>query len=517
MGNANSANQQQYTNQQQYLQQLQHQIKMNKTEIQNMRLQQVNDPNLYNQHQHMNALTNKNKQRKHDIERTINDNNKKLAQINELLLIHKHIMTQSQFNKVIDMKKTMELSNNILLEQLSEVSKFKHELNQKINNLGNAVSSVSSFNMGSSAVDYNSRALERRNQLDNVYTLQKHYGTDEEREIAEFEMEQKRRRKAFMEQQKRRRMEYQSKLRELETDNINALKLFGLNKNYTITELKAAYKTLAIKTHPDRPGGSNQRFQLVTKCYMSLLEKYKNRESDKTHMDLRTGSKKYIDAQTKNTVPITPGNQMMDKDKFDPKLFNKLYEENKLWDPNDQGHGDWFTDQNAGTQEDTPLFGKKFNLNIFNSTFESHKTKHGDGQIVEYNEPRELVSTAAGYTELDNTRDINDFTKQMDNGGDNLAYTDLKTAYSNKGALINPNDVEYKTYNSIDELKRDRSNISYTMTPEQIRNIEMQKMQEKYAEEERQHRINQRDNMIANNYSKTHVMMLGHQPTIDDF
>ena len=115
MGNTNSADQQQYTNQQQYLQQLQHQIKMNKTEIQNMRLQQVNDPNLYNQHQHMNALTNKNKQRKHDIERTINDNNKKLAQINELLLKHKHIMTQSQFNKVIDMKKTMELSNNILL------------------------------------------------------------------------------------------------------------------------------------------------------------------------------------------------------------------------------------------------------------------------------------------------------------------------------------------------------------------------------------------------------------------
>ena len=118
---------------------------------------------------------------------------------------------------------------------------------------------------------------------------------------------------------------------------------------------------------------------------------------------------------------------------------------------------------------------------------------------------------------MDNTRDINDFTKPLDNGGDNLAYTDLKTAYSNKGALINPNDVEYKTYNSIDELKRDRSNISYTMTPEQIRNIEIKKMQEKYAEEERQRRIDQRDNMIANNYSKTHVMMLGHQPTADDF
>ena len=34
-----------------------------------------------------------------------------------------------------------------------------------------------------------------------------------------------------------------------------------------------------MKTHPDKPGGNVEKFQLVTKCYMSLLEKYKNRES----------------------------------------------------------------------------------------------------------------------------------------------------------------------------------------------------------------------------------------------
>lgn len=513
MGNTNSNNQE-YTNQQQYLQQLQHQIKLNKQEIQQMRLQQINDPNLYNQRQHMNALTTKNKQRKHNIERTINENNKKLNKINELLLKHRHIMTQSQYNKVVEMKKTMEISNNLLYDQLSEVSKFKNELNQKINNLGNAVSSISSFNMGSTALDYNSRALERRDQLDTIGALQTHYRNDEEREIAEFEMEEKRRRKAFMEQQQRRRREYQSKLQELEKDNINALKLFGLNQNYSLEQLKGAYKKLAIKTHPDRKGGSNQKFQLVTKCYMSLLEKYKARESDKTYMDLRSGSKKYIDAQTQNTVPA--GGKMLDKDKFDLKLFNKLYEENKLWDPNDQGHGDWFTDPNAEVQEDTPLFGKKFNLNIFNSTFESHKNKHGGNQIMKYNEPKELVSTGAGYTDIDNTQEISDYTKPMDNGGDALAYTDLKTAYTNQGAFINPDSVEYKTYNSIDELKRDRSKIEYTMTPEQIREQEMRKMQSARAEEERRRRITERDNMISNNYSRAHMMMLGHKPN-DDF
>ena len=35
-----------------------------------------------------------------------------------------------------------------------------------------------------------------------------------------------------------------------------------------------------MKTHPDKPGGNAEQFQLVTKCYMSLLEKYKKRTTE---------------------------------------------------------------------------------------------------------------------------------------------------------------------------------------------------------------------------------------------
>ena len=48
---------------------------------------------------------------------------------------------------------------------------------------------------------------------------------------------------------------------------------------------------MAIQTHPDRPSGSKQKFQLITQCYLSLMEKYKLRESDKTYNDLRQASK----------------------------------------------------------------------------------------------------------------------------------------------------------------------------------------------------------------------------------
>jgi hypothetical protein len=510
MGNTEST--QQYTDQQQYIQQLQYQMQQTRNDLERMKLEQMNNPQLFNQRQYMSALTNKNKERKYTIEQTIETNNRKLGKLNELLLKHKHVMTQEQFNRVIEMKKTLELSNNLLLEQLSEVTEFKKRMNNKMQALNVNTQQPQGFNMGTQSLDYNSRILERRDQLDTVNKLQTHYKNDEERELMEFELEQKRKRQEFLDRQRARRMEYQTKLKELEQNNVNALNLFGLNKNYTLAQLKSSYKKLAIKTHPDRPGGSNQKFQLVTKCYMSLLEKHKLRESDKTFMDLRKGSQNYMTQQTQNTV--TPINAKLDKDKFDLKLFNKLYEQNKLWDPTDQGYDDWMKDTKADVPEETPLFSKKFNLNVFNSTFESYKGRNMGTDIVEYKTPQAMVSSNTGFTEIDNTKDIGDFTKAVDSS-EGIGYTDLKTAYTYKGAFIDPNTVEYKTYNSVDELKRDRSNISYTMTPEQIREAEIQKMQDIEAEERRQQRIRERDIMISNNYSKVHQSILGYSPSND--
>ena len=55
------------------------------------------------------------------------------------------------------------------------------------------------------------------------------------------------------------------------------------------------------------------------------------------------------------------------------KLFNKIYEDNKLWESGDDGYGDWFTSEE--TDQPTEVFGNKFNLNVFNTTFEDYKDK----------------------------------------------------------------------------------------------------------------------------------------------
>jgi len=243
------------------------------------------------------------------------------------------------------------------------------------------------------------------------------------------------------------------------------------------------------------------------------LEKYKLRQSDKTYNDLREGSKHYMNHQQSSEssqVPIAGSNETLDKKNFNAKLFNKLYEQHKLWDPNDDGYQDWM----SSTQDEadpTPLFSKKFNVDVFNNTFTDMKVKSSTNQIVKHDSPSALVSFSNGFSDIDNTNQVDDFSRPLEGATKGIAYTDLKTAYTSKGNLIDPNSVDYKEYKSVDELKRDRSNISFIMTPEQLREQEILKGREDEKERIRQQRIQQRDMMVGQTYSKAHQVMLGYK------
>ena len=446
--------------------------------------------------------------------------------LEKLLNEHRHLMTSNQVSRISQM-----LNNLPPADNSNDTSRFAFQNIYNINE-NNGIQHSIGFNQGTTPRDNKNRQLQTTQQLDTIDALTKHYKTSAEEEEAHFKIEEARRRKEFAEKQRNRRLEYQASLTDLEKSDVDALRLFQLQKNYTIDELKIAYKKLAMKTHPDKTGGNAEQFQLVTKCYMSLLEKYKNRESDKPFNDLRDGSKSYIEDQSKsrmknkdmeaskgyNSSKGYDSSEKIDKSKFDNKLFNKIYEQNKLWESGDDGYGDWFT-SNEADEAPNDVFSNKFNINVFNTTFSDYKEKLTlqSGAIQEYKDPQELVSGSTGFTDIDiYARKVNDFSKPLPigKGGKNdLAYTDLKTAYTNKGAFIDPNSVEYKEYKNVDDLKRDRSNIKYVMTPEQMRDYELKKRREIEEEEKRQDLIRQRDNIVTNTYGKIHEKMLGYRGT----
>ena len=454
----------------------------------------------------------------------------KRKMLEKLLNEHRHIMTLSQVSRITQILDALPPLDNNYNDRNSNNTYASTKESYPEMSGGNG------FNQGTTPLDNNSRQLQKTQQLDTISALTKHYKTEAEAEEAAYKIEEEKRRREFAERQRQRRLQYQSTLSDLEKSNIDSLRLFQLQKNYTLDELKVAYKKLAMKTHPDKTGGNAEQFQLVTKCYMSLLEKHKNRETEKPFNDLRTGSKSYLEEQAKmhmknanlnnnfnknGSSGNTNGNMQaiegtMQKDKFDPKLFNKIYEQNKLWESVDDGYGDWFK-SNESDEPPEEVFGNKFNLNVFNSTFEDYKEKltGQHGAIQEYKEPQSLVSSSTGFTDIDiYARKQDDFSKPLPSGkgGKNdLSYTDLKTAYTGRGAFIDPNKVDYKTYKSIDELKRDRGNIRYDMTPEQQRDYEMKKMREIEEEERRQELVRQRDTVVAKSYSKIHEKMLGYK------
>ena len=48
-------------------------------------------------------------------------------------------------------------------------------------------------------------------------------------------------------------------------------RLLGVSRNATDAELKAAYRKLALKHHPDKPGGDAEMFRKVTEAYENLM------------------------------------------------------------------------------------------------------------------------------------------------------------------------------------------------------------------------------------------------------
>jgi len=140
------------------------------------------------------------------------------------------------------------------------------------------------------------------------------------------------------------------------------------------------------------------------------------------------------------------------------------------------------------------------------------KNQDINNQVIEYNEPQAIVSCdRMGYTEIDQKGKGN-FTKNPETNA--LGYSDLKKAYT-QGNLINPNHVQIKEYQSIDQLENERGNINYEMSSEDIQRIELQKRQEEENEERRLYRIQQRDSVIADNYSSVHQNMLGYRANLD--
>jgi len=296
-----------------------------------------------------------------------------------------------------------------------------------------------------------------------------------------------------------------------------AYQLLGIDDSKPLTHeaLKSAYKRAAVKTHPDK-GGSPELFDAVTRAFLyiqEILEKLIPK-TGKDGKDVRFSvsvtpeeamKARGIIHQTapadKNAMKLEDAPPVaLNPKKLDMNVFNKLFEENKLPDPDkDDGYGDWLKDQDNSRGTQAAMKGK-YNADVFNRTFEEEAKRSAaapQNQLSKYKPPSEMILAPGFGTELGAGRP-EQYTKTntaITGNAGGIGYTDLKYAYS-EGSTFSQDiagvslDGRPKT---MAEAERAYKSAPGAMSEEEARAVSVFQQAREAAELQRQQRLASRD------------------------
>ena len=304
-------------------------------------------------------------------------------------------------------------------------------------------------------------------------------------------------------------------------EELSALKILKLDKNYTLDELKKSYKLIALSTHPDK-GGSKTLFFIVTKAYKTLLKSIKKRTKENTFIDLKNNFQEFqeqkmktqhLDFDLEENSDLYKKKELIDssraKQSFNLNKFNQVYNDNKLEDETEEGYEKWIIENQPEETTDNPKLFKKFNKRHFHNRFQKDKDKKTGTEIIKYEEPKPMsISNKLKYVEL-GAKKKGDFTKSVNiNYTGGVGYTDYKKAHTE--LLINPNIVKKrKKFKSVRDYKEKRKNISYQMSEKDKLYYKKKKELEEKHELDRLRRLDERDHKAKIHFEKVNKLMLG--------
>lgn len=352
------------------------------------------------------------------------------------------------------------------------------------------------------------RRVEKNAQIARGINSVEDFEASEKRLEEEFNREEAQRREKFMKARQKRRHAFKNEVSKFKNSKFDPYKILSLPKNYTMEQLKRSYKKMAMRTHPDK-GGDPRVFKVITKSYMYLLQELNKRNNNNTYGDLKRNADKYMGGQS-TEAPITLND---DGGNFNINKFNKLYSEHRMDTPEDRGYGDWMNETLPGEKSNKPMFSKGFNIEVFNSVFNDERDTTTSTSVVQYHKPQALVSSSGvACVELGRGK-ISDFSSDgtstiVGRGGKKtLQFTDYKIAHTKTtitGVKSNRSD-----FNSIGDLKMDRKNISYTMTPEQAQREAELKRKNEEREKRRLRRLEEHDRLAGEHFSRVRNVITG--------
>lgn len=292
--------------------------------------------------------------------------------------------------------------------------------------------------------------------------------------------------------------------------------VLGIDDSVPLTHemLRSAYKRSATRAHPDK-GGSPEAFDAVTRAFLYLEEVLNKLVPKSSAQDARfttpvTPEQAMKQRAAYGAQPAPPGTPQLEgavdappialnPKKLDMALFNKLFEENKLPDPDkDDGYGDWLkTNEEGRAAGNASALRSKYNADVFNKMFEEEARRNknsggGSSALAKYAPPSELMMAPNMGSELGGARP-DQYTQIA--GANGMNYTDLKYAYG-EGSTFSQQVANVSLEGrpkTLEQAKMEYGKAPKPMSEEEAAAVAAFERAKEAAEQQRQQRLAARD------------------------
>ena len=230
-------------------------------------------------------------------------------------------------------------------------------------------------------------------------------------------------------------------------DLSDLLKLFNLEHNFNIYDLKNAKKTV-LQVHPDKSGLQKEYFLFYSKAFRIVKSIYDFRNKKQNCLNRDNSKIDYL-AETdddKGKQLLVDNLMQKDKKKFH-KWFNDTFDKiNILDEERKTGYGDWFKGDEDIDNEQTTYNMMHQKINEKKQTM-SALVKKDDIQEINMRESN-------GYQQLDNSAPASYSSGVFSK----LQYDDLKKAHTETLVPVCENDyINKKKFNNIESLRNHRN------------------------------------------------------------
>jgi hypothetical protein len=276
----------------------------------------------------------------------------------------------------------------------------------------------------------------------------------------------------------------------------SCLEVLGIQEEVAITEeiLKKAYKKAALKAHPDK-GGTEEHFEAITRAYAYLSEILKRMQgsrstSGKVEAPSTISTGRQTEAKKwEYTEPVK-----LNSKNLDMNVFNKMFEETHMPDPDQDGYGDWLKTEESGASG--PKFGGKFNRDVFNKMFEEEARKSGSTQsnaIIMHPDAMALAPTMGIEIGRDRPQDYTAAPNAKQH------FTDLRAAYTTESTISDKVAGVKVEERRLDTYRASREKAPDPYTESERMQLSQSEMMLRQREEMRQRRAAERS-VAENDY-----------------